>query len=79
MILKEPVNVKKYNPVLLFIGWIEVSLNQIDFRGSDIKFDLMDDPDMCQQTCTEDTNCQFYTYVKEDFYDNSFWYSILIG
>lgn len=55
-------------------SWIEVSLNQIDFRGSDIKFDLMDDPDMCQQTCTEDINCQFYTYVKEDFYDNSFWH-----
>lgn len=46
----------------------------IDFRGSDIGFELMDDAESCQSTCTSDANCQFYTYVTTDFKNPILWY-----
>lgn len=46
----------------------------IDFRGSDIGFELMDDAESCQSTCTSDANCQFYTYVTTDFKNPIFRY-----
>ncbi|XP_041812062.1 coagulation factor XI-like isoform X2 [Chelmon rostratus] len=50
-------------------SWVKLAHEDIDFRGSDIRFELMDDADTCQRTCTEDASCQFYTYAKENFFD----------
>lgn len=41
----------------------------VDFRGSDIGFELMDDAESCQRNCTLDANCQFYTYVNDEFFN----------
>ncbi|KAM3597120.1 uncharacterized protein V6R79_026379 [Siganus canaliculatus] len=54
-------------------SWVKVAHEGVDFRGSDIRFELMDDPETCQRTCTEDVNCQFYTYVNENFSDSTYW------
>lgn len=48
----------------------------VDFKGSDIRDELMDDADTCQKTCTEDPHCQFYTYADETFFDRSYRWSI---
>lgn len=56
--------------------WVKVAYEGVAFRYSDIGFKLMDDPDTCQRTCTEDANCQFYTYVKKDFSNPVYRYSI---
>ena len=53
-----------------------MAYEELDFRGSDIKFELMENTQTCQKTCTEDPNCQFYTYVNENFSDRNYWYSI---
>ncbi|XP_061596985.1 coagulation factor XI-like [Cololabis saira] len=52
---------------------VKIAYEEIDFRGSDIRFELMDDADMCQSKCTEDPVCQFYTYVDKQFSDRAFW------
>lgn len=46
----------------------------VDFRGSDIRYELLGDADACQRNCTEDPNCQFYTYVTENFSDRNYRY-----
>uniref|UniRef100_A0A672H6Q2 Apple domain-containing protein n=1 Tax=Salarias fasciatus TaxID=181472 RepID=A0A672H6Q2_SALFA len=51
--------------------WLQTQFEGVDFLGSDIRFELMDDPDSCQRTCTEDPHCQFYTYLTEDFDSSS--------
>ncbi|KAM4549970.1 coagulation factor XI-like [Fundulus diaphanus] len=43
----------------------------VDFRGSDIRFELTDDAELCQMKCVEDPNCQFFTYVDETFADRA--------
>ncbi|XP_044027260.1 plasma kallikrein-like [Siniperca chuatsi] len=53
--------------------WVKVAHEGIDFRGSDIRFELMDDANACERTCTEDPNCQFYSYVGERFSDRFYW------
>ncbi|XP_054911987.1 plasma kallikrein-like [Poeciliopsis prolifica] len=45
--------------------WVKQSYEGVDFRGSDIRFELMDTAELCQSKCDEDPNCQFYTYVGE--------------
>uniref|UniRef100_A0A8C5EIY0 Coagulation factor XI-like n=1 Tax=Gouania willdenowi TaxID=441366 RepID=A0A8C5EIY0_GOUWI len=50
-------------------SWVKVAHERVDFQGSDIRYELMDDPDTCQRTCTDNPNCQFYTYVYETFFD----------
>ncbi|XP_053705961.1 coagulation factor XI-like [Synchiropus splendidus] len=52
--------------------WLKQAQPNIDFRGSDIGFELMDDADICQKSCTSDPHCQFYTYVTQDFADRSY-------
>ncbi|XP_037330862.2 coagulation factor XI-like [Pungitius pungitius] len=52
-------------------SWVNVALEGVDFRGSDIRFEVTDDAASCQRTCNEDANCQFYTYVKPDFPETS--------
>ncbi|XP_070778229.1 coagulation factor XI-like [Enoplosus armatus] len=54
-------------------SWVKVAHEGVDFRGSDIRYELMDDADTCQRTCTEDPNCQFYTYANESFFDRNYW------
>ncbi|XP_062414418.1 plasma kallikrein-like [Pungitius pungitius] len=51
-------------------SWVNVAHEGVDFNGSDIRFELMDDAATCQRTCNEDANCQFYTYVQADFHDS---------
>ncbi|XP_057684479.1 coagulation factor XI-like [Corythoichthys intestinalis] len=53
-------------------GWANVPLEGVDFQGSDILFELMDDAETCQKRCTIDQHCQFYTYVNETFGDPVF-------
>ncbi|XP_074469213.1 plasma kallikrein-like [Sebastes fasciatus] len=53
--------------------WVTVAHEGVDLRGSDIRFELMDDADACQRTCTGETNCQFYTYVNETYSDRAYW------
>ncbi|XP_022073930.1 coagulation factor XI-like [Acanthochromis polyacanthus] len=54
-------------------NWLKVAQEGVDFRGSDIRFELMDDADQCQRTCTDDPTCQFYTYVHNNFSDQNYW------
>lgn len=60
----------------LLTDWLTVAHEDVDFLGSDIRYVLMDDAETCQTTCTEDPNCQFYTYVNETFFNSDLWYSI---
>ncbi|KAM8840320.1 coagulation factor XI-like [Spinachia spinachia] len=53
-------------------SWVNVAHEGVDFPGSDMRFELMDDAATCQRTCNEDPHCQFYTYVKADFSDSVF-------
>ncbi|XP_077446918.1 coagulation factor XI-like isoform X2 [Stigmatopora argus] len=48
-------------------NWTKTPLEGIDFYGSDIRFELMDDAETCQKTCTLDQHCQFYTYLNQNF------------
>ncbi|XP_071768712.1 coagulation factor XI-like [Centroberyx gerrardi] len=54
-------------------SWMKVAHDGMDFRSDDIRYVLLDDPETCQQTCTEDPNCQFYTYVKDTFFNSKYW------
>lgn len=54
--------------------WTKVPYEGVDFRGSDTGFDLMDDAESCQKTCTLDSNCQFYTYVNNEFFNPDYRY-----
>uniref|UniRef100_A0A3B5KR76 Apple domain-containing protein n=1 Tax=Xiphophorus couchianus TaxID=32473 RepID=A0A3B5KR76_9TELE len=47
----------------------ESTYEGVDFRGSDIRFELMDTAELCQSKCDEDPSCQFYAYVDESFSD----------
>lgn len=58
----------------LLTDWTKVPYEGVDFRGSDIGFELMDDAESCQKSCTLDANCQFYTYVNNEFFNPDYWY-----
>lgn len=58
--------------------WTKVPYEGVDFRGSDIGFELMDDAESCQKTCTLDANCQFYTYVNDEFFNPVYRYIFFI-
>ncbi|XP_076005813.1 coagulation factor XI-like [Genypterus blacodes] len=53
-------------------SWMKTPFEGIDFRGSDMRFILLDDPQTCQQLCNDDNNCQFFTYVNKNFHDASY-------
>uniref|UniRef100_A0A4W6FSL3 Apple domain-containing protein n=1 Tax=Lates calcarifer TaxID=8187 RepID=A0A4W6FSL3_LATCA len=42
------------------------TLEGINLPGSDLRFLLVNNAKACQKTCTEDPNCQFYTYTIAD-------------
>ncbi|XP_061109612.1 micronemal protein 4-like isoform X2 [Conger conger] len=46
---------------------VKTPYENIDFLASDRRFVLLDDPQACQETCTADPDCQFYTYVYTSF------------
>uniref|UniRef100_A0A3Q2YLY3 Coagulation factor XI-like n=1 Tax=Hippocampus comes TaxID=109280 RepID=A0A3Q2YLY3_HIPCM len=52
--------------------WAKTALEGVDFQGSDIRFELLDDAETCQKTCSIDQNCQFYTYVDDSFHDSAY-------
>ncbi|XP_077446913.1 coagulation factor XI-like isoform X1 [Stigmatopora argus] len=53
-------------------NWAKTPLEGVDFQGSDIRSELMDDAETCQKTCTIDQHCQFYTYVNQNFESASY-------
>lgn len=59
----------------MLTGWVKETHEGVDFLGSDIRSESMDDADTCQRTCTADPNCQFYTYSTDSFAGDR--YSIL--
>ncbi|XP_037549560.1 coagulation factor XI [Nematolebias whitei] len=56
-----------------FENFEKLTYEEVDFKGSDIRFELTDDADACQRKCTETPVCQFYTYINENFSDQAFW------
>lgn len=59
--------------------WIKVPYEGMDLRGSDIEFELMDDAESCQKACTNNVNCQFYTYISDGYSNPEFWYILFSG
>ncbi|KAK2830164.1 hypothetical protein Q5P01_018095 [Channa striata] len=53
-------------------SWVKVTFEGVDFLGSDVRAEQMDDADTCQRTCTDDRNCEFYTFTTERFPDQAF-------
>ncbi|KAM6958896.1 plasma kallikrein-like [Aplochiton taeniatus] len=47
--------------------WKKKVYEGVDLRGSDMRFVLLDNPAACQKACTDDPQCQFYTYANETF------------
>ncbi|XP_012706818.2 plasma kallikrein [Fundulus heteroclitus] len=43
-------------------SWARLTYSGVDFSGSDISFAVVNSTDQCQEKCTENPNCQFYTY-----------------
>ncbi|XP_019946465.2 coagulation factor XI-like [Paralichthys olivaceus] len=48
-------------------SWLQVSHEGVNFQGSDIRFESIEFPDICQRTCSIDRLCQFYTYFTESY------------
>ncbi|XP_030596342.1 coagulation factor XI-like [Archocentrus centrarchus] len=55
-------------------NWATVAHEGIDFNGSDIRYEVVDDAEACQRKCTEDPHCQFYTYADENVSDRNYWH-----
>ncbi|XP_056153955.1 plasma kallikrein-like [Lampris incognitus] len=51
-------------------SWQLASFEGVDFTGSDIRYLLLNDKETCQRTCTEYHNCQFYSYVGDEFHQS---------
>ncbi|KAG7244159.1 hypothetical protein INR49_004232, partial [Caranx melampygus] len=49
-------------------------LPNIDFPGADVGFKLSPDAAHCQKLCTQDAQCDFFTYIHDDFPDASLHY-----
>nr|XP_046233064.1 coagulation factor XI-like [Scatophagus argus] len=43
--------------------WIKKTYVGLDFPSSDIRYFPTNDVEGCQRACTEDNNCQFYSYI----------------
>ncbi|XP_070702993.1 coagulation factor XI-like [Pempheris klunzingeri] len=54
-------------------SWAKVTHKEVSFRGSDMRYELMDNAEACQKTCVEDPYCQFFDYVTENFFDHHYW------
>uniref|UniRef100_A0A3B5KQW4 Apple domain-containing protein n=1 Tax=Xiphophorus couchianus TaxID=32473 RepID=A0A3B5KQW4_9TELE len=49
-------------------SWAKLTYKDIEFRGSDFRSEVVTCVDICQEKCTEDPNCQFYTYHNGSFF-----------
>uniref|UniRef100_A0A3B3TJZ9 Plasma kallikrein-like n=2 Tax=Poecilia TaxID=8080 RepID=A0A3B3TJZ9_9TELE len=49
-------------------SWAKLTYRDIEFRGSDFRSEVVNFVDICQEKCTEDPNCQFYTYHNGSFF-----------
>lgn len=47
-------------------GWIREAKEGLKFTGSDLKAEFVDDAESCQQKCTANPDCLFYTFVKPE-------------
>ncbi|XP_013883510.1 coagulation factor XI [Austrofundulus limnaeus] len=52
-------------------NWIKLTYEEIDFKGFDIRSEVLDDAAACQRLCTETPACQFYTYINENSSDQA--------
>ncbi|KAI4881089.1 hypothetical protein NFI96_012675, partial [Prochilodus magdalenae] len=43
----------------------------VDFYGADSGYAVVDNADICEDKCTADPGCQFYTYVLPTYHDQS--------
>ncbi|MEQ2300038.1 hypothetical protein AMECASPLE_021166 [Ameca splendens] len=50
------------------LGWSKLTYKGVDFSGSDISSEVVNCVDNCQEKCTENPNCQFYTYHNGSFF-----------
>ncbi|XP_043994632.1 coagulation factor XI-like isoform X2 [Gambusia affinis] len=48
-------------------SWAKLTYEDIEFHGSDFRSEVVTSVDICQEKCTEDPNCQFYTYHNGSF------------
>uniref|UniRef100_A0A3Q2FWU5 Apple domain-containing protein n=1 Tax=Cyprinodon variegatus TaxID=28743 RepID=A0A3Q2FWU5_CYPVA len=48
-------------------SWLRLTYEGVDFFGSDFRSEVVRNADDCQQTCTQNPNCQFFTYITESF------------
>ncbi|XP_075931445.1 plasma kallikrein-like [Anarhichas minor] len=53
-------------------SWVKATYEGVDFGGNDIRYELMDDADTCQRTCSDEPTCQFYTYVNTNFFNSDY-------
>lgn len=60
----------------LLTAWTTTPFVGVDFRGSDIRYNMVDSAEACRAACDKEDQCQFYTYVMKDFHDLAFRYSI---
>ena len=62
----------------LLTAWANAPAEEVDFRGVDIRYSVLNSAEACQVACNEDEQCQFYTYIKDNFQDLAIRYSIFV-
>ncbi|KAG7244161.1 hypothetical protein INR49_004234 [Caranx melampygus] len=50
-------------------SWVKEKHDDIIFRGVIVTVSIKDNATECQMACNDDRNCQFYTYLKDNFSD----------
>ncbi|XP_072426603.1 uncharacterized protein [Chiloscyllium punctatum] len=48
----------------------ETVYDGLDFPGNDIHQSVVEDEESCQRKCTEESDCQFFTFVKGEFHND---------
>uniref|UniRef100_A0A3Q2D1Q1 Coagulation factor XI-like n=1 Tax=Cyprinodon variegatus TaxID=28743 RepID=A0A3Q2D1Q1_CYPVA len=52
-------------------SWAKLTYKGVDFSGSDISSEVVNCAEHCQEKCTENPNCQFFTYHNGSFFHPS--------
>ncbi|XP_059504062.1 coagulation factor XI-like [Stegostoma tigrinum] len=47
----------------------ETVYDGLDFPGNDIHQSVVENEESCQRKCTEEPDCQFFTFIKEEFHN----------
>lgn len=63
----------------LLTGWAKLTYKGVDFSGSDISSEVVNCAEHCQEKCTENPNCQFFTYHNGSFFHPSHRYELIIS